>query len=44
MRLDTIIRILDNKEYDEIQLNGVDGVGYFRWYDIFLLNYHIKSA
>lgn len=35
MRLDTIIRILDNKEYDEIQL---DGVGYFRWYDIFLLN------
>ena len=38
MRLDTIIRILDNKEYDEIQLNGVDGVGYFRWYDIFLLN------
>ena len=35
MRLDTIIRILDNREYDEIQLNGV---GYLRWYDVFLPN------
>lgn len=35
MRLDTIIRILDNKEYNEIQL---EDVGDFQWYDMFLPN------
>ena len=35
MRLDTIIRILDNREYDEIQLNGVK---YLQWYDMLLAN------
>lgn len=33
MRLDTIIRILDNKEYDGIQLNEVE---YLQMYDMFL--------
>ena len=33
MRLDTIIRILDNKEYDKIQSNKVE---YLQWYNMFL--------
>ena len=38
MRLDTIIRILDNREYDEILLFYKNGAEYLQWYDMLLSN------
>lgn len=38
MRLDTIIRILDNKEYDEILWFHKNGAEYLQWYDMLLGN------